>query len=125
MTSLNGENRAGDTKNSWGGQQGGRAQVGRDADVLEDGGRCNHAGGIGESKVVSARRDGLDAVLRERGLEDDDVLGLGEANLRQILDLSIAEAQSSEVRGREFGETLLIEGILEILQGQGAIEKCK
>lgn len=53
------------------------------------------------------------------------MLRLGEANLRQILDLSIAEAESSEIRGREFGETLLIEGILEILQGQGTIKKCK
>lgn len=53
------------------------------------------------------------------------MLGLGEANLRQILDLSIAEAESSEIRGREFGEALLIESILEILQGQGAARKCK
>lgn len=124
VTSLDGENRASNTKNSRGCQQGGSSKVGRDTDVLKNGGSCDHAGGISEAKVVSARRDGLDVVLRERGLENNNVLRLGEANLRQILDLSVAETESSKIRGREFGEALLIESIFEILQGQGAVKKC-
>lgn len=51
------------------------------------------------------------------------MLRFGEANLRQILDLSIAEAESSKIRGREFGKALLIESIFEVLQGQSAMGK--
>jgi hypothetical protein len=75
----------------------------------------DHTSGISEAEVVSARLNGLDAVLSERRLENNNVLRFGEANLLEIQDLSVAETEGSKIRGGKLGEALLIERIFKVL----------
>lgn len=98
----------------------GGAGVGRDADVLEHGGRGHHGRGVGEAKVVLAGLHGLDAGLRERALQENDVRLLGLANLGEVLDLALREAEGLEVADGELLEAQSVELGLEVLEGEGA-----
>lgn len=117
---LDGEDGAGGAEDGLVGEEGRGAEVGRDADVFEDGGRLDHAGGVGEAKVVLAGLDGLDAALGERGLQQADVLGLGLADLLQVADLLLVEAEGGKVGLGELGEALAVKGLFEIFEGEGA-----
>lgn len=121
MSGFDGENGAGNAQNGGVLEERSGAQVGGDTDVLEDGGGLDHGGGVGEAKLVLAGLDGLDAVLGERGLQERDVLGLGLANLLEVGNLDVVEAEGLEVGVGELGETLTVEGLLEVFQGQGTV----
>jgi hypothetical protein len=54
--------------------------------------------------------DRLEACLRDGGLEEFDMGGLGRTDAGQVGDLLVGEAQLLEISGREFGEALLVEG---------------
>ena len=103
--------------------KGSGAEVGRHADVLEDGGGADHAGGGGEAKVVGARLHGLDTGLGDGALQEGDVLLLSLADLQEVVDLPLLEAESLEVGGGELGETLLVEGRFEPLEREGTVEE--
>lgn len=120
MARLDGEDGAGGREDGLVGEERRGAEVGGDADVFEDGGRHDHAGGVGEAKLVLAGLDGLDAVLRERGLQQADVLGLGLADLLEVGDLLLVEAEGGKVGVGELGEALAVKGLFEVLEGEGA-----
>lgn len=107
------------------GEDGGGAQVGRDADLLEDAGGLDHGLGRGEggAEVVLARLHGLDARLGEGALEELDVGRLGLANGHQTLHLGGGEAEVHELLYGDGGEALLVEAGLEVLEGEGAVGK--
>lgn len=120
VTSLDGEDRARGTQDRSVGEERCRAEIGRDADVFENGGRGDHAGCVGEAKIVRTRLDGLDARLRERGLEETDVGGLGLADLLEVGDGEGVEAEGGKVGVGELGKALAVEGLFEVLKSQGA-----
>jgi hypothetical protein len=54
--------------------------------------------------------DRLEACLRDGGLEESNMGGLGRADAGQVGDLLVGEAQRLEISGREFREALLVKG---------------
>jgi len=88
-------------------------EVGRDADVLEHGGRGHHAGGVGEAEVVGAGLHGLDARLGDGALEEADVGGLAGADVEEVVNLLLCQAEGLEVGRGELGEALLVKGGFE------------
>lgn len=122
VASLDGEDRAGGTEDSLVLDEGSGSQVGGDTDVLEDGGGLDHAGGIGEAKVVLAGLNGLSAGLGNRRLQKRDVRQFGSADLLEVVNLLHRETQSHEVLCRELLEALLVESTLEPFQGKSAVK---
>lgn len=121
VAGLDGEDGAGGAEDGLVGEQRCGAEVRRDANVLEHGGRLDHGGGVGEAKLVLARLHGLHAALRERRLQQADVLGLGLANLLQVRNGLLVETERGKVGGRELGEALAVKGLFEVFQGQSAM----
>lgn len=113
VTGLDGQDRRGGAEDALVGEQRAAAEVGGDADVLEDQSRGDHAGGVGEAEVVGAGLHGLDAGLGDGALEKADVSGFAGADADQVGYLLLGEAKRLEVGGGELGEALLVEGGLE------------
>lgn len=111
MARLNGQDGPGGAEDGLVRQQRRGAQVRGDADVFQHGGRGDHARGVGEVEVVLAALHGLDAALGERRLQQGYVLLLGLADLRQVLDLLLIEAEGGKVGFLEFGEAFAVEGL--------------
>jgi hypothetical protein len=125
VTGLDGENAASDTEKSRIAEEGGGTEIGAHADALEHRGRGEHGGGVckGGGEVVFAAADGGDAGLGEGGLEEGDVLGLGEADGLDVEELLGGEAETEELIVGEGGEGLLVEGILEMFQRESAVTR--
>jgi len=124
VTRLDGENAAGCGEDLGVCDELGGSEVGRHADVLEDGGCAEHARGVGESKVVLASLYGLSTGLGEGSLEQNDVLLLRLANLLQVGYLLRGQSKGLEVCSRELGETLAVKGLFEQLESQSAGMVC-
>lgn len=120
MARLNGGNRRRGAEDGFVAEEGRGAEVGRHADIFEDGSRLHHAGGVGEAKVVLAALDGFHAALREGRLEETDVLGLGLADLLQVGNLLLVEAERGKVGLFELGEAFAVKGLFEVFEGEGA-----
>lgn len=120
VTGLDGEDGAGGAEDGLVREQRRGAEVCREANVFEDGGRLHHAGGVGEAKLVLAGLDGLHAALGEGGLQQADVLGLGLANLLEVVDFLLVEAEGGKIGGGKLGEALLVKGVFEIFEREGA-----
>jgi hypothetical protein len=56
-------------------------------------------------------------------LQEDDVLLFCLADLEEVVDLPLLEPEGQEVGCRELSETLLVEGRLEPLECEGAMER--
>lgn len=121
VSGFDGEDGAGNAQDGGVLEERSGAKVGGDTDVLEDGGSLDHRGSVGEAKLVLAGLDGLDAVLGEGGLQERDVLGLGLANLLEVGNFDVVEAEGLEVGVGELGESLTVEGLLEVFQGQSTV----
>lgn len=100
--------------------QGGCAEVGRNADVFEDVCRGDHGLRGGEVEVVGTWSDGLGPGGGDGGHEGGYVSCFGHADHFQVGDVLGSETQSSEVRVGEFGESLLVECGFEILKCESA-----
>lgn len=118
VASLDGEDGGGRGEDGRHRDDGGGAEVGGHADLLQDGGGLDHGLGRGQggAKVVLARYDGLDAHLSQRTLDDADVGLLRCANVDKVVDLGLREAKIEELLLGDGSEALLVEGGLEILE---------
>lgn len=118
---LDSEDRAGGAQDALVRQERRGAEIGRNTNVLEYGGRGNHAGGIGELEVILACLNGLDAALSEGRLQESDVLGLGGADVLEVRDGRRVEAKGGEVRVGKLSKASSVEGFFEVLKSQGAV----
>lgn len=122
VAGLNGEDGAGSGQDRLVLDQGSGSQVSRDTDALEDGCGTQHASGVGELEVVLAGLDGLGAGLSDGALQEGDVGLLAGTNAEEIGDLLGGSTKGLELGGGELGETLLVEGGLEVLKGQSELQ---
>lgn len=131
---LSGEDRTGHSHVGGLGDARGGAEVGRDTDVLDDGREADKRLDVGDAKVVGAGGGGSGT---ERASEDSNVLGLvagdllnavadpvgvagrGEVGLGKLVEVLRGSAPDSH---HEQETNLVVEGVLEVLQGQGVLE---
>lgn len=121
VAGLNGDDGGGDGEDLHVDDEGGSSEVGRHANILEDGGGGEQRGRVSEGgrEVVGAGMDGGDTGLGEGRLEGADVLGLGGCDLVEVVKLVLLEAYGGSIG--ELDEDLLVEGCLEVLECQGAV----
>lgn len=117
---LDGQDAAGDAQDGWVLHQARRPEVGRDADVLQDGGRGHEGlgGPEGGGEVVLARLDGGDARLRQGGLQGRDVLRLGEADGVDVVKR--LDGQAQRLWRWELEHGLVVELGFQVLEREGA-----
>lgn len=99
-----------------------RAQVGADADALEDGGGHDEVCDICDAEVVRASGHGRRAGLGQGGGQEGHVRRLVGGDLLQVGVEGGVEAAGGEVGLGEVLQALLVEGVFEVLEGEGVVE---
>ena len=94
----------------------------RDTNLFQNGSSSNHALGISEAKVVRASLNWRNTGCRNSSRQGSDVDGLSLSDGHQTGESARVEAQSSELIRREFGETLLVEGRLQVLESESTVD---
>ena len=122
MAGLNWQDLAGSDKDGGRLDQGSGSEVGGDTDGLEDAGGGDHVLGSGEVEVVGALLDWLAAGGGDGRCQDVDVGALGATDGLELGDLVLGEAEAHELAVGELGEALVVEGGLEMLEGQGELQ---
>lgn len=114
VTSLGGEDRTGNGNVGGVGDVLSGTEVGRGTDVLDDRGEGDESRRGGQAKVVLARLGG--SVSEGTGEERDVVTLVGGDLLNAVAD-PVGEALTHELLLGELAEGLLVEGVLEVLEG--------
>lgn len=117
MAGLDGQDGASSREVSIVGDVLGGTEVGRDTDTLEELRGGDEAVNSSQAKVVGASLHGL--VTESLGQEGDVVLLLTADLLVSVVDVSRV---SSGLKGSLGGKVLVVEGALEVLEGQGVVE---
>ena len=99
-----------------------RALVGADAGVLQRLGDAEEPGQVGVAEVVLGFRDRLAAEVGDHLGHGVDVLHLVVADEPEPLVDVVGVAGGAEVVGGELLETIAVEGVLQVLQGQRVVE---
>lgn len=98
------------------------AQVGADAHAFEDGGSRDEALDVGDTKVVRAGGHWGCAGLGEGAGQKGNVGGLVRGDFLQVGVKGRVKTGRCEGGFVELLETLLIEGVFEMLEGEGIVE---
>lgn len=143
VPSLHGQDGTGDGDVGGGLDGRGGSQVGRDTDRLEDRGDGDERGDVGDGELVTVRRGapgwsmtilvltgqlydsraGLGSGLTQGARQELDVLLLVSADLGDSASSPARESSGDELLGGVLVEVLLVEGVLQVLQGPGHQEK--
>ena len=97
----------------------GGTEVGRDTDVLNEGGETDKRVDVGDGELVLARLGGS---VSDGPREESDVLGLVLSNVLNSVSDPVWVAGAHEVVLRELGEVGGVEVVLEVLEGQSELE---
>jgi hypothetical protein len=119
---LDGQDRAGGRQVGLRHDVGGGAEVGGNTNALEDRGGGQEARDAGHAEVVGALLDGDGAGGGQGRGQERDVGSLIAADGLDALVGGRVVAGGDEVCLGEVGETLLVEVVLEVLEGQGVVE---
>ena len=91
MPALNRKYGTSSAENAGIGKKRSGSEIGRDANLLKDGGDANHFLGRGKAKVVLARLYGLETGLSNGRLKQSDVSGFRGTNILEISKLDLVE----------------------------------
>lgn len=122
MTSLNGEDRPSSGQVGSISDELSSAEVGADTDTLKDVGDGEESLDVLEAESVGVRDNSLNTSLGQSAGEERDVGLLVEGDLLEVGVEDVVVSSGGEVSLGELGETLLVEGVLEVLKGQGVVE---
>lgn len=104
------------------GDVGSSSEVGRDTDTFEELGGGNEGGDVGDTEVVLASSDGL---VTEGRLEELNVGDFITTNFEESLSDRWLETGVGKVLGRELLQGVVVEDGLEVLEGQGVLQRWK
>ena len=102
--------------------KGSGTEVGRDTDTFEELGGGNEGGDVGDTEVVLASSDGL---VTEGRLEELNVGDFITTNFEESLSDRWLETGVGKVLGRELLQGVVVEDGLEVLEGQGVLQRWK
>jgi hypothetical protein len=124
VTSLNGDDGTGGSKDVGRVDKGRGSEVSGDTDSLENAGGLDHGVSARQSsiEVVLAGLNGLCAGSSDGGLQSGNVSSFSLTNAHQRLHLARTQTKSHEVCHRELGKSLLVELRLEMFSSQGAAD---
>ena len=97
-------------------------QIRANTDALKDGGGRDKGLGISDAKIVGAGSDGGCPCLCKSSGQEADVSRLVRGNFLEVAIECCVEAGICEVALGEVGQTFSIEGVFEVLQGEGIVE---
>lgn len=123
VTGLHGQDAAGGGQVCLVGDEGSSTKVGAHTDTFEDLGSGNESGRGEVAEVVCAGIDGSYTSTLESGGQEVNMDLLITTDLLEVsVELRAVEASGSEVLLGELGDTLGVEGCLEVLESQGVVE---
>lgn len=123
VTGLDGQDAASGGQVCLVGDEGSSTEVGAHTDTLEDLSSGNESGRGEVAEVVCAGVDGSDTSTLESGGQEVNMDLLITTDLLEVsVELRAVEASGSEVLLGELGDTLGVEGCLEVLESQGVVE---
>lgn len=122
MTGLDGQDCASGSQVGCAHDVGRGTEVGADAHAFEDRGSRDEGLDIGDSEAVTASSDWGRAGLCESGGQEGNMGHFVDGDLFEVGVESGVEAGACEVGLGEVLETLLIEGVFEMLKGESVVE---
>ena len=122
MPGLDGQDRAGGCQVAFihNGRRG--TEVGGDANTLKHAGGRDEASSVGDAESIGTFGNGVGACGFEGGGEEGDVGLLVTGDYLDLLADGRREAGLAEGLGRVVGQTLAVEGVFEVLEGEGIVE---
>lgn len=119
MSRLGGQDGTGDGQVGLVHDGGSSSEVSGDTDVLEDSGQGGERLGVGVRELVGTR---LNSGAAQGSGEEGDVGGLVLSDLGEPLSDPGRETSGGESGGVELVESLVVEGVLEVFEGQGVVQ---
>lgn len=119
---FDGEDAAGSSQVAFVGDLLCSTEVGGRSDAFEDAGGCDEGFDARDAEGVGAFLNGLDAGSFETGGEEVDMRGFVSTDCLQVLVEGAVVAGGFEVGFGEVGESLTVEFVFEVFEGQGVAE---
>lgn len=122
MTRFDGQNRAGCCEVFSAHDVGCSTQIGADTDTLENGIEHDEGFGVADAKVVGACCDWGGAGFFQSVGQESNMGHFVEGDGLQVSVKGGVESGTSEVGFAVIGETLTVESVLEMLEGESIVE---